>query len=200
MSNDSVEKHVNKYYMVQHLNSSVATRLKSISESSVEDETPVVPLARWPWKKIGIASSFLLLVMIVTQVLYTTYSYHDALVMRIVQEVELNHKKQFKSDFVSTDIQALAVAMNKLEFKLKLPTQMKNTGYQVTGARYCSIQGEIAAQLKLREDTGAVATLYVTKLNNQFIAIPQQSQVRDELSIELWQEAGLFYSLVRVAE
>jgi len=198
MSEDKIEKHVKSYYSSQTLDPKIMARLKSMSEASVETEETTTIFNRWPMMKMGIAASFLMFTVVTTQVLFNTYSHNTGdLVMRIAQEVELNHNKQFKSDFLSTNVQTLASVMHKLDFDLKLPARLINAGYEIIGARYCSIQGGIAAQLKLIDSAGKTSTLYVTKLNDLLVEISQQSQSHDGLTIDLWQDESLFYSLAQ---
>ena len=42
-------------------------------------------------------------------------------------------------------------------------------GYELVGGRYCTIQAQLAAQLKIRHlQTGRIATLYVTEFSPEF--------------------------------
>jgi len=64
------------------------------------------------------------------------------------------------------------------------------------GGRYCSIQGGLAAQLKVRSKaSGKVATLYVTTLTDKLQRIKGQRVVQDNVDIHLWQQQGRFFGL-----
>ena len=68
--------------------------------------------------------------------------------------------------------------------------------FDLLGGRYCSIQGGIAAQFKLRDrESGAVRTLYATKLTPALAGIAESNSIHGDLAISLWQDDGIFYGL-----
>jgi len=109
----------------------------------------------------------------------------------------MNHNKQLASEFISDNYSKLAATMDKLDFIIKSPEQLKDSGYQLLGARYCSIQGRIAAQINLVNQHGESMTLYVTQLNDALSVLQNKSQSHENLLISNWHENGLFYSLAR---
>lgn len=85
--------------------------------------------------------------------------------------------------------------MSKLDFVLTAPQQLPNTQLSVVGARYCSIQGHLAAQIKLEDSQGKHYTLYERSLIDT-PTLPNQSEYRvDGIRVQAWREAGLFFGL-----
>ena len=70
-----------------------------------------------------------------------------------------------------------------------LPTEGAN--YRLLGARYCSLQGSIACQVKLARPDGSVSTLYLVRDGREFSGVREGTQRVQNLEIELWREDGL---------
>ena len=195
MSNDNLDKNVKNYYNSQSLDPAVMSRLKAIAETKTNEEATVkASLTTTKRLKMAVAASLFLVFSSISYQLFYNPSTSE-LIQRIAQEVELNHSKQFKSDFLASNYSSLAASMDKLNFLLQAPKRLTQAGYQIVGARYCSIQGQIAAQIKLLDKEGKTHTLYTTKLNEQLTQINSISLQVDNLLIEQWHEGKLFYSL-----
>ncbi len=117
--------------------------------------------------------------------------------LRAAQEVALNHKKQLGVEFSGTDYESLRTQMSKLDFVLAAPTRLQNAGLRLVGARYCSIQGHLAAQIKLQDDRGQEYTLYQTHLPSPVPTLAAEDYSVNSVRIQEWQEAGLFFALAR---
>ena len=113
----------------------------------------------------------------------------------VFEEVAMNHNKQLNVEFAISDYQVLAKAMSKLDFPLVPPTRF-TPEYTLIGGRYCSIQGTLAAQLKVKiPNSHRVATLYITPLSERLERIGQQNISRNGVNMSLWHRNGLFYAL-----
>ena len=109
----------------------------------------------------------------------------------VAREIALNHAKAYPPDFVSGSYDELAGRMAKLDFRLSRPDRDVGT---LLGARYCSLQGRVAAQLRLRDDDGRPCTLYEVRALDG--VEPGEYSVSG-LSIRLWREGDLLYGLAR---
>lgn len=115
---------------------------------------------------------------------------------RVVAEVATNHRKDLAVEVSTFDYQQLGQALDKLPFAVTAPEAARAQGYQLVGGRYCTIQAQIAAQLKIRHPrTGRLATLYITELSPELAALPGQRRTADEITVELWSQDGLLYAL-----
>ena len=64
------------------------------------------------------------------------------------------------------------------------------------GGRYCSIHGNLAAQVKIRaRDSGRLLTLYATGLTPELANISRQETGHDDVRIKTWNEGGVFFGL-----
>jgi hypothetical protein len=123
----------------------------------------------------------------------------DARLMAIAQEVALNHNKALDLEFHAQRVADLQGMMPKLDFVLIEPARIAHGELKLRGARYCSIQGELAAQLRFSDPDGRVHTLYEAK-PVEGLRPPRGSLPVLGLSVELWQEAGLLLGLASPPE
>lgn len=120
----------------------------------------------------------------------------EGLADRVVAEVAMNHRKDLAVEVPVADYAKLRPALDKLPFDVQPPSAKWAAGYQLVGGRYCSIQAQLAAQLKIQHSqTGQVATLYVTELSPQLASLPGQRLTDDEVTVELWSQDGLLYAM-----
>ncbi|HJY84533.1 MAG TPA: hypothetical protein VKK81_26060 [Candidatus Binatia bacterium] len=118
----------------------------------------------------------------------------DPLARSIGREIAMNHKKQLPMEFSAMDYAGLQSQMSKLDFAPAPPSSPAGSSLHVVGARYCSIQGQLAAQIRARDQAGLVYTLYETKLTNKLRGVTGEVKA-DGVRIRLWSENGLFYGL-----
>jgi len=83
--------------------------------------------------------------------------------------------------------------MSKLDFSLIHSKKSDIQNLQLLGARYCSIQGELAA---LEDKIGRTYTLYQSPVTDDLLGLKAGERVQDGLRLKLWREAGLFFGLV----
>lgn len=123
----------------------------------------------------------------------------------IADEVALNHLKQRPLEVRGTDVATMQSYFDELDFRLVQTSLLTSVRNRMLGGRYCSIQGVMAAQLRLRDDAGRIKTLYQVPYDaSRFGAIPNVAagapptvtQVRG-LTVELWVEKGLLFALTR---
>ena len=113
----------------------------------------------------------------------------------VFAEIAMNHNKNLQPEFFTSNYNDLANSMQRLDFELSAPDIIQ-AKYDVLGGRYCSIQGNIAAQLKIKDkQTGEVATLYITRLQPDLKKIAPDTTTVDEARIELWHSENKFYGL-----
>jgi anti-sigma factor RsiW len=117
---------------------------------------------------------------------------------RVLAEISMNHHKRLEVEVASDQYQVVQAGLGQLDFPI-LPTRkelLKN--YALVGGRYCSVQGGLAAQLKVRDRvSGELLTLYVTHLTDELERIDPLDANFDGVHIRLWQENGRFFALAR---
>jgi len=110
------------------------------------------------------------------------------------QEIAVNHLRALDPEFAVTRFDEISRHMERLDFEPRLPERIAERNLTVQGARYCSVQGRIAAQVRLTDSDGARYTLYMVR------AIPRVragTTTHDGVEVELWNEGDLSIGLAR---
>ncbi|MEM7048542.1 MAG: hypothetical protein AAF604_02735 [Acidobacteriota bacterium] len=115
----------------------------------------------------------------------------------VAAEVLLNHQKNLDSDFEAASWTALDRGLDRLPFTLVRPRAPQNrlAGFELLGGRYCSIQAQLAAQVKLAGDGGRRATLYVTERSGALDGLDGKRRPQEGAVIDFWVQGDLFYAL-----
>lgn len=116
---------------------------------------------------------------------------------RTLREVAMNHATRLSFEFEGESLAALDTSMNQLPFVLSEPSRLPDD-LKVLGSRYCSLSGQLAAHVKLREGkTGRPLSLFVTNSAATLNQLDGESGYVDGVEVELFYEGGLFYALAR---
>jgi len=114
---------------------------------------------------------------------------------RVFAEIAMNHQKQLAVEVTASTFADIGQALERLEFAVPRPERLLE-GFELIGGRYCSIHGNLAAQLKLRDrDSDAVHTLYVTGLTPDLVNVADGTARHDGVEITLWHENDIFFGL-----
>ena len=117
---------------------------------------------------------------------------------RIMNEIAYNHKQDMPIEVASNSLDEIRNYLNKLSFPIISPSALALPDWQFLGGRYCSINGKLAAQLKiknLKDDT--IYTLYQASTE---AGIDQSGEARvtqmiDGIGVSIWREKGLLLGL-----
>ncbi len=132
---------------------------------------------------------------------------------KISQEVAINHFKNYDPKFKATQISELQAQMPLLNFKLLESEKLNSQKYKLLGSRYCSIQGQRAAQMKLIDKkTNSTYTLYQAALTPLTKNITSSTELYSEtalgsilknhknLQIKIWKESKNLFVLAGPSE
>ncbi len=123
---------------------------------------------------------------------------------KIAHEVSKNHLKLKPLEINSDQLSDLSNYFSQLDFRLVHTKILSDPNWELLGARYCSIQGNTAAQLRLKnKQTGAVETLYQAPFyEDQFRKVPilENNQLPLEkyakgIGVNIWVEKGVLFAL-----
>ncbi|MHC4958184.1 MAG: hypothetical protein ACYTGN_07385 [Planctomycetota bacterium] len=118
--------------------------------------------------------------------------------LAVAREIALNHSKELAVEYRADSCALIGERMDKLDFEIAEPPILAQRGWTLVGARYCSLQGRIAAQLRLTGSGGEVATLYEVKDSNEFAATRGTTGVEvDGVMIRIWRARGILFGLAR---
>ncbi len=119
----------------------------------------------------------------------------EGVALLTAQEVALNHHKQLAVEYPASTIDQLAGSMSKLDFTPVMPQRFRDGGHRLIGARYCSVRGQIAAQIRLTDGSGRDCTLYEARPADALSEISPAEFTIDGCRVEVWREAGLLMVL-----
>ena len=107
----------------------------------------------------------------------TMYSDNASLQESIIRDVLTNHIHIRKLDIETDSISEVVSYFDRLAFAPFLSSQISKSSFELLGGRYCTLQGELASQLYLKnKDSGELATYYLAKYDRQhFGDIPDVS-------------------------
>jgi hypothetical protein len=209
MKTSTLRDHLAEYYRDHRLPPAALARLQAL----VDERSPSQPSARgvkagraWTRRSAVLAGAGALavasLALVVVLVRFPGAGPRNVrdLSQAIGREIALNHAKDLAPEFSATDYEGLRAAMEKLDFVLVEPARAEAGRLHVRGARYCSIQGRLAAQIRLEDDLGRHYTLYETSLDEALRGVPERELEISGARILLWQEAGLLFGLACPAD
>ncbi|WP_104400870.1 hypothetical protein [Vibrio penaeicida] len=115
----------------------------------------------------------------------------------ISAEIAYNHNSQMQMEIASHSLEDIAQYLNRLDFSLIASQQLPAKDWQLLGARYCSIEGKIAAQISVKNrETKQIHTLYQAQKPDGITSNIEQYQAEvDGVSVKLWEENGLLIGL-----
>jgi hypothetical protein len=170
-----------------------AQDLNEISQTSKEQtETEGTP-SHWNFRRFSwVAAAFLFLT---TSVGIHQFGTHSERTSRTLNEAAMNHSTRLQLEFEGSTIVEIDKHMSQLPFSVQLPSQF-NKQYSVLGARYCTINGELAAHVKfIDRETDKQISLFMTRSVEDLQKINTTTEQVDGVNVSLWNESGLFYAM-----
>ncbi len=127
--------------------------------------------------------------------------------LRIAEEVLTNHILIKQMDIETGSIEEVRNRFDKLDFAVLASRRLPHDSLTLLGARYCTLQGFIAAQLLFQTHEGEKVTHYQAAYNEtRFGPLPdislQQSPIilaERGYTVEIWREAGLVMARAQAA-
>lgn len=187
------------YYQAQQLDQAKVNELLALDGSSSftnqgNQQASVAKRSSFVSTFIGIAATlFLAISLVITLNLDSSASLGE----RVADEITMNHLMNLAVEYSSSDINQISAAMTELGFSLRQPAHSALAGLTLIGARYCSIQGQIAAQLKYQDQDKKITTLYQTQSNPLLENLAFSDEDHDGVQIIVWRESDIVYGLAR---
>ncbi|MEM6314801.1 MAG: hypothetical protein AAF743_11975 [Planctomycetota bacterium] len=196
-AHDPVDAAVRAHYADQRPSPAALDRLRGLVAEQTAVQTPVqmaVGRGGWAVRALAVAAAVALAFLLGFLVAPDDDANFTA---SVHEEIALNHRKELGSEWPTTDLADLRASMDKLPFRLALPDTRPDL--HLRGGRYCSIDGQLAAQLQLVDDTNAPCTLYVLADDPALAAVIATTGHVDGIEVKTWRESGLLYGLARSA-
>lgn len=138
---------------------------------------------KWIYSVIAVAACFVLIML-------NTFTF--SLPSKITSEIAYNHNKNMPSEVMTNDYSKINNVLTKLDFEVR--DSPKLADYTLVGARYCSIQGKIAAQIQLENSKGKRFTLYQYEIDSDFDQTELSLETKG-VKVTLWSEGNLHFGL-----
>ncbi|MEM1058554.1 MAG: hypothetical protein AAGK14_04840 [Verrucomicrobiota bacterium] len=187
----STDRQLREYYDGQRLS---AAKVEAILESGSLVRPPL-------WRRPG-AIAFAVAAAVAILAVWSGFlgqgsgSSEHSLAASVAGEVAKAHAKSLAPEVVTQDYATLQARLDRVDFALR-PTRCETSANCVLlGGRYCSIQGELAAQLRLqKKDTGELYTLFVTRETPELRQLEKGDRWIGDANVRFWHEDGRFYAL-----
>ena len=175
-----IDTQIKEYYQKQTLPE------ENLQAMQPPEDTP--RSSQWPWLLPLAAAAVALLAIF----LWNPSSPPQA----VATEIAKNHNAQLAMEISSSDYQEVAAKLDRIKFSLTPPSGEFRRQFTLIGGRYCSIQNELAAQLRVQENaTGKMHTLYITRSTDDFGALKDTTQTVNGVKVRLWTEGDRFFGL-----
>lgn len=196
-----LKEHLRDHLSEQSLNDAqLNALLKKSDPATIPDAAPRVahtPVLQWC---AGVALA------VVCLALSGVYWYESSLPQRIAGEVARNHLNLKPADIETASLSEIGNELSLLNFKLVDSQQLAASSWELTGARYCEILGDTAAQLRYTPRTAvdeSVETVYQVKhRRGWFNVLPSLDEAEQPLEIltsglrvRVWTEQGIVFAM-----
>lgn len=123
------------------------------------------------------------------------YGTHSERTNRTLNEAAMNHSTRLELEFTGNTLVQIDEHMSQLPFKVRLPAEFGRQ-YNVVGARYCTINGELAAHVKFIDpESDKQISLFMTRSVDELKRVNVAKEQVAGVSVSLWNESGLFYAM-----
>ncbi|MCF6282585.1 MAG: hypothetical protein L3J28_10345 [Candidatus Polarisedimenticolaceae bacterium] len=136
-------------------------------------------------------------------IIYTTWIYNGYDVdirEQVAEEIAYNHSKQMALEIISDDLKAVGAYLSELDFTLIDSTRVGQIAQRLLGGRYCTIQGKLAAQLRIKSSNSTSTHTYYQAIipeNFNLDGTTYSTWIKG-INIELWVEDGVLLGLAGV--
>lgn len=137
-------------------------------------------------------------VLLIGLILLLNLFNQTSLTQRVMDEIAYNHRQEMPVEVAANSISVIGQYLNRLSFSLISPQSLAENGWQLIGGRYCSINGKLAAQLKVRNiSENKVYTLYQASTEGKLVQpdASLKSSTVNGVKVLIWSEQGLLLGL-----
>jgi hypothetical protein len=171
---------------------------QSLSADRVEQILAAAKIVRPPvWRQPAWMAAAAALVLLLAAVAFFVQQAPPGITPRVAAEVARNHNKLLEPEVRAVDFAAIQKALPRLDFSIAPTRPDLLAGLSVRGGRYCSVQGQLAAQIALRDSEGKRCTLYVLPLTDTLARVRPGVMTAGGAKIQLWHDAHRLYVLAR---
>jgi anti-sigma factor RsiW len=146
-------------------------------------------------------SAALVAALVIAIVVATQEEHRWAVERAVCAEVVMNHRKHSPLEVISSDYSEVQFALSRLDFSIKPANPKILQTYRLMGGRYCSIQGVLAAQLRVRDvHSDKECTLYAIKDTGKLRDVAATIDKVDGVRVEIWRQDNMLFALAEVSD
>ncbi len=191
MNTKKIDEQIRDYYTSQRPSPQTVARVKQMIRAGAP-----VHSRRRLW--IGIAAAG---VIAVTTVIWTAahrvLPLPQQVALTVARQAAVGHNEKQELEFRVRRYGELQNKMKSLDFTPVEPAMMTRMNMHIVGARYATLAGVIAAQIRYVDDHGVPCTLYEVRSAGQLAVLVSGEQQVDGVRVNLWREKGLLMVLAR---
>jgi hypothetical protein len=122
---------------------------------------------------------------------------HRKYMAELINEIAYNHNRNLEMEIKSNSLKEIASYLSQLDFSLIYPERLSQDNWEMIGGRYCTLKGQFAAQLKIRNKVDQKNyTLYQIEKPHDIKNIADLSEhFAKGVKVNLWGERGLIIAL-----
>jgi len=181
-------KQIRQYYAEQSMNEE---KLETILETGRQ----VVPVPRWRRYSLVAAAAA---VLIASALFFM--SNNSRMSRDVILELAENHMDNTAGGYVVSEYYQAQSSLNLLDFSIFPAGDFMPDKFNIIKTRYCNIQGELAAQIDLKDKkTGQPCTLFVSRVPSDLSGIKDGWQRRGRVEVMIWIEGDRFFAMARTA-
>lgn len=179
------------YFESFSLTSKQLNRLESLERQYAYQLTNTHRLQRWLWPFAAVFAGVFLIVY------FRPVSDDELNPAGIANEIAYNHNKTLSLEFKGQSIPEISPHFSKLDFKLVPSTHARIPKLKLVGGRYCSINKQLAAQLRLIEaENQEPLSWYQVPLPPNQKGLNQEVEVYSNgVRVIMWTEKGVLHVL-----
>lgn len=190
----NLEEQIRTHYESQRLSSSVLEEIRILRKGSEQERRTV----RFPVRWLAIAA--IIAVAIAGSALVLLPRSDRGAAEELAMIAARDHNRRLAVEVHASDYDELRAKMARLDFNPVMPQRAEGMSLRVVGARYSSVGGSPAVEIKLIEPSGGICTLIQVRPDDRLARIGSSKQfVIDGLRIDVWKEKGLVMALARTA-
>jgi len=189
---NTLKENVHDYYQAYRLPRRQLLRLQITQQRS----RPLFGIRRLQIIRAPVAIAVLLLT-VTGSLLFLEPSDPPENVTRLIREVVYNHNKNLDVEIRSGSLEEVRNFLSQLDFPLIKSKRLSSGTWELIGGRYCSLLGQFAAQLKMRNrSTKNIHTFYQVEKPPDIKGITGFSENYEKgVKVSLWIERGLILAL-----
>ena len=187
----TLKENIKDYYEEYQLSSRQTLKLQNILKRRIPSNTAKFKF-RPTRAQVAIAASLLVLVFVIVKT-----SSRSTSLEKLITEIAYNHNKNLDVEIESKSFVEVRKYLSKLDFSLVDSERLTHDTWDLIGGRYCSLKGQLAAQLKLQNKlTQKYYTIYQLKIPRGIEDVSGFSETFESgVKVNLWLERGLLFAM-----